>query len=68
MLSHYIATKIKDLFSKKKIEPCPVHDFRKGEIAMEKKQKLISSLNLLDMQLRKMLDRETKYIPRMVCP
>lgn len=28
---------------------------------MEKKQKLISALNLLDVQLRKMLDRETKY-------
>lgn len=38
-----------------------MHDFRKGEIAMEKKQKLISSLNLLDVQLRKILDRETKY-------
>ena len=38
-----------------------MHDFRKGEIAMEKKQKLISSLNLLYVQSRQMLDRETKY-------
>jgi len=57
----------KDLFSNKQIEPCPVRDFRKSEIAMEKKQNLISALNLLDVQLRKMFDRETKY-KRTECP
>lgn len=44
-----------------------MHDFRKGEIAMREKQKLISSLNLLDVQSRNMLDRDIKC-KRTECP
>lgn len=44
-----------------------MHDFRKGEIAMKEKQKLISSLNLLDVQLRKILDRDIRC-KRTECP